>query len=229
MSAKSNNLRQSVVNLRTYSDGLVSAGAGDRAITGVKDAQNRVNESLARLTTRSFALLKLSEFNNDPIVVDWSEVRTNLTKAEEWLESELTSWQARELVALADSISTLTLDVQEKITVQWEKMLQRVFRVRALLEFFSTAEAMTLVFRSKIYLPGATPKSMLESIDFLKEAEAFAEVNGVADPEIARFLEGTTSPGGSPIDSLDSDNVRDWLKQENRITRFGIRFKDGDV
>jgi hypothetical protein len=229
MSSKENGLGQLTISIRTHSDGLVSAGTDDRAIAGVREAQNRVNISIERLSAHSLALRSVSDFLNEPVAIDWSGVRAKLAKAEEWLEKDLATWNAGELVALADSISKLTLDVQEKLAVQWEKMLQRVVRVRALLEFFPTAQAVTLVFRSKIFLPGATPKNMVESIDFLKEAEAFAEVNGVADAEIARFLEGTTSPGGSPIESLQSDNVRDWLSQDNRISRFGIRFKDGDV
>jgi hypothetical protein len=229
MTPKENQLGHFTASIRAHSDSLVSAGTDDRAIAAVKGSQNRVNAATERFSDLFSALCQLSAYNNDSVSIDWSDVRIKLSKAVKWLEKDLTSWSASELVDLADSISKISTEVQEKLAVEWEKTLQRVVRVRALLEFFPNSHATTLVLRSKLFSTGATPKTMVESIDFLKEAEVFAEKNGVADPEIARFLEGTTLPGGSPIEFLDSENVRIWLSQENRIDRFSIRFKDGDV
>ena len=213
-------------SIRSKSDALASVRAEAGALEAVKVTQTRIRSVNSQLTERVKTFEALRGFLVLDAQLDWADARKKLAAANKWLSTEMTNWNVAALNELLESLRNMSDNVMSRLDSDWRLVLTRIGRIRTLLGFIDDNESERFVRTSRLFASDITPVIMLESIDFLIEAEKFVEDNGVGNAAVQKFLEEATSDGGATLESINEPDVKNWLDEKERRLKFGIVFKD---
>ena len=226
MTDKQMSLGELTASIRSKSDALVSVRAEAGAHEAVKVTQTRIRNVNSQLTERVKTFEALRGFLVLDAQLDWTDVRKKLATANKWLSTEMTNWNVAALNELLESLRNMSDNVMSRLDSDWRLVLTRIGRIRTLLGFIDDNESERFVRTSRLFASDITPVIMLESIDFLIEAEKFVEDNGVGNAAVQKFLEEASSDGGATLESINEPDVKNWLDEKERRLKFGIVFKD---
>ena len=213
-------------SIRSKSDALASVRAEAGALEAVKVTQTRIRSVNSQLTERVKTFEALRGFLVLDAQLDWADARKKLAAANKWLSTEMTNWNVAALNELLESLRNMSDNVMSRLDSDWRLVLTRIGRIRTLLGFIDDNESERFVRTSRLFASDITPVIMLESIDFLIEAEKFVEDNGVGNAAVQKFLEEASSDGGATLESINEPDVKNWLDEKERRLKFGIVFKD---
>ncbi len=226
MTDKQMSLGGLTASIRSKSDALVSVRAETGALEAVKVTQTRIRGVNSQLAERVKTFEALRGFLILDAQLDWADVRKKLATANKWLSTEMTNWNVAALNELLESLRNMSDNVMSSLDSDWRLVLTRIGRVRTLLGFIDDIQSRSLESRSHLFRSDTTPVTMLDSIEFLIEAEKFVEDNGVGNAAVQKFLEEASSNGGATLESISETDVKSWLDEKERRLKFGIVFKD---
>lgn len=226
MLPESNTLGSLIAIIRAKSDGLDSANSKVGAQASVKNASLRIDTAHQKLVERVDALRGLSLFLTVDPEIEWTDLRLKLKKASDWLDSDLTAWDATDLNNLLEALRVMSEKVQQGLNMRWGSILSRIGVARTLLGFIDDGESVLLERRLRQFDSLTPPSSMCSSTDVLLEAEEFIENNGVGNIAVQKFLEAASSLAGASLESMNDPDVKAWLKLEDRREKFSISFRD---
>ncbi len=213
-------------SIRSKSESLVSERAETGALEAIEVTQNRIRTANSQLTERVKTFEALRDFLVLDPQLDWIDVRKRLATANSWLSTEMTDWNVAPLNDLLESLRNMSDNVNSTLESDWKLILTRIGRIRTLVGFIDDNQSRSLELKSRLFRSDTTPVTMLESIDFLIEAEKFVEDNGVGNATVQKFLEDASSDDGATLESINQTDVKNWLDEKQRRLKFGILFKD---
>jgi hypothetical protein len=219
-------LGELTIGIRSKSESLEGAKIASGSLQGLKAAKNKIDDAYMRLAVKVGALDSLSRFLNVEVEIDWKDLNGKLIRTRKWMESGLVDGDATHLTNLNESLRNMASDVDSKLNELWGIISPRIQRARTLLEFIDLNRSLELLRASNRFTSVVTPQAMVDSLEFVNDAEDFIAQQGVGNASVQTFLEASSTRQGASLDSIDDLDVLAWLNQGGRREKFSITFKD---